>query len=51
MEFLRRFMRENAFRLVYASLSASDIFPGWTSALFFGEIPFPMQEYMSIKIK
>lgn len=49
MEFLKQFMRKNAYKLVYASLSASWIMdPSKTSVILFGELPFPTEEYMSI---
>lgn len=51
MKFLKQFMRKNAYKLVYASVSAFSIFSFLPSNLLFGEIPFPAQEYMSIKNK
>ena len=42
-------MRKNAYKLVYASVQDSGM-PGDKPSIFlFGEIPFPTQEYMSIK--
>lgn len=49
MEFLKQFMRKNAYRLVYTSMGFGGHFPDFPSALFFGELPFPIQEYLSIK--
>ncbi len=49
MDSLKQFMRKNAYKLVYANVSPSGFFGDKSSILFFGELPFPMQEYMSIK--
>lgn len=49
MDSLKQFMRKNAYKLVYASVQDSGM-PGDKPSIFlFGEIPFPTQEYMSIK--
>lgn len=51
MKFLKQFMRKNAYKLVYASMGFPFLGGDGPSVLFFGEIPFPIQEYMSIKNK
>ena len=49
MDSLKQFMRKNVYKLVYASVSGSGIISDKPSIFLFGEIPFPTQEYMSIK--
>lgn len=51
MDSLKQFMRRNVYRWVGASVSAFSILSFVPSNLLFGEIPFPMQEYMNIKNK
>lgn len=49
MEFLKQFMRRKAYKLVYNRMAVSGMFSDMPSVIFFGEIPFPTQEYMDIK--
>ncbi len=53
MKALKQFMRKNAYKLVYlyASVTLPWIVKDLTSVIFFGELPFPTQEYMSIQNK
>ena len=49
MDSLKQFMRKNAYKLVYACLSASWIMgPSKTSVILFGELPFPEEDYIRI---
>lgn len=49
MKDLKQFMKKNAYKLVYASIVLGPIIPSPVSVLFFGEIPFPAQEYKKIR--
>mgnify|MGYP000024735695 CR=1 FL=1 len=49
MEFLKQFMRRKAYKLAYAGVEQIGLDGVPVSFIFFGEIPFPTQEYLSIK--
>lgn len=49
MDSLKLFMQKNAYKFVYAYLTAPWLGGDGTSFFLFGEIPFPTQEYMDIK--
>lgn len=51
MKDLKQFMKKNAYKLVYVCMGFPIIYGDLPSLLFFGELPFPMKEYMSIKKK
>ncbi len=48
MKALKEFMRKNAFKLVYVCMGLPVIVGDIPSLLFFGELPFPTEEYMRI---
>lgn len=51
MGLLKQSVHKMGYRLVYAWIKVFGIYGDWTCLLFFGELPFPSQEYMDVKNK
>lgn len=49
MKALKQFMKKNAYKFVYVCMGLPIIYGDLPSVLLFGEIPFPTQEYSTLK--